>query len=67
MIVLPMGGTMPGAIPYAASSRWFHDHGVEPESPDWQLCRNAWRAMDVARSEYDSKARDAAAKKAETK
>lgn len=52
MLILPMGGSIPGPVSYLARSQWFRDHDIDTDRAEsWFL--PLWSAMDAERSRFE--------------
>jgi len=59
LIVVPMGGAVPGRIEYSALSRWMEDQRIAPDSPAWHLHLHVWDAFDEVRAEHQKRLAEA--------
>lgn len=51
LIVLPMGGAIPGPIPYMAARQRLLDDGWDPQ--DWDEVIETWEYLDGVTAEYE--------------
>jgi len=48
-IILPMGGALPGPIPFTAARSYFEYREVDPD--DWEIWLDLWAVMDSIQAE----------------